>query len=69
MLYGGIVDKVSSVFESKALSRGDIEYWVSRAYKEFYIRPSYVWQRLTRIRSVGDIKVLAKGLTMLGGNL
>lgn len=66
-VYAGTGNKVSPIFESKALSRGDIEQWVSRAYKEFYLRPSYVWQRLSRIRSMGDVKVLAKGLNMLRG--
>ena len=66
-VYAGMGSKVSPVFESEALGRGDIEYWVSKAYKEFYLRPSYVLQRLSRLRSVGDVKVLAKGLSMLRG--
>ncbi len=66
-VYADIGNKTTPVFESPMLSRDDIQNWVSRAYKEFYLRPSYVWQRLSGIRSVGDIKVLAKGLSMLRG--
>jgi len=68
-VYAGTGNKVSPIFESEALGRGDIEYWVSKAYKDFYIRLPYIWQRLTRIRSIGDMKVLAKGLSMLAGNV
>lgn len=68
-VYAGTGSNVSPIFESEALSRGDIEQWVSRAYREFYLRLPYMWQRLNRIRSVGDVKVLVKGLSMLVGNL
>lgn len=67
LVYAGTGSKVSPVFESEALSRGDIERWVSRAYREFYLRPSYIWQRLSGIRSLGDAQVLAKGIGMLRG--
>lgn len=66
-IYAGIGNKISPMFDSMALSRGDIKYWVDKAYKEFYMRPSYIWQRLSRVRSVGDLGVLAKGLIMLKG--
>lgn len=66
-VYAGLGYKTSPVFESKHMGRGDIEMWVSRAYKGFYLRPSYVWQRLSGIRSIGDVKVLLKGLNMLRG--
>lgn len=66
-VYAGTGNKVSPVFESDELSREDIQNYAHQAYKQFYMRPSYVWQRLSSIRSYGDIKVLAKGLKMLGG--
>lgn len=34
----------------------DAEYWTSRAYKEFYLRGSYIFRRLLKIRSIHDIK-------------
>jgi len=66
-VYAG--NQVSPVFESDNLSSDDIQYWASRAYKEFYVRPSYVWQRLCRVRSIGDVRVLANGMHMLAGNV
>jgi len=32
-----------------------------KAYREFYIRPSFVMRRLVRIRSFNDVKLIAKG--------
>ncbi|MFC1974501.1 B12-binding domain-containing radical SAM protein [Chloroflexota bacterium] len=60
---------VSPVFESEGLSRHDLQRWVKRAYREFYLRPAYLWQRLQRVTSWGDLKVNIKGLLMLLGNL
>ena len=66
-VYAG--NQVVPVFESDNLSRDDIQYWASRAYKEFYVRPSYVFQRLCRVRSIGDVRVLANGMSMLAENV
>lgn len=68
-VYSGTRDAASPMFHSNALSPSDIRYWVGRAYKEFYLRATYVWQRLSKVRSAGDIKVLVKGILMLAGNL
>ena len=68
-VYAGTGNQVAPVFDGGALNREEIKYWASRAYKEFYLRPSYIWQRLSRIRSIGDVKVLAKGMAMLLGNV
>ena len=64
-VYQGTGTGVTPVFESSSLSRADLQYWVKRAYKEFYLRPSYIWQRIRQINSWGDIKVNLKGLSML----
>ncbi|MDD4860095.1 MAG: radical SAM protein, partial [Dehalococcoidales bacterium] len=65
LTYSGADNKLSPVFESESLSREDLKYWARQAYREFYLRPAYLWQRLSRTRSLGDIKVDFKGLTML----
>lgn len=64
-VYAGTDRQVTPVFENSQLSRSDINYWVKRAYREFYLRPSYLWQRIRRISSVGDIRVNIQGLRML----
>jgi len=47
--YGGIGKAQSPMFTSAELSSGAIQGWVRRAYKEFYLRPSYIWRRLLNI--------------------
>lgn len=68
-LYEGAGRKVTPVFQGDWLSRADLQYWARRAYKEFYLRPSYVWQRIRQITSLVDLKVNLKGLSMLFGNI
>jgi len=64
-VYAGTDNPASPVFENDNLTRDDIEKWVSRAYREFYLRPSYVWQRLRRCTNWGEIKMNFNGFWML----
>jgi len=64
-VYAGTDGLVTPVFENNQLSRSALNYWVKRAYKEFYLRPSYLWQRIRHTTSIGDLKVGIKGLSML----
>ena len=64
-IYAGTDGQVTPVFENSQLSRSDLNYWVKRGYKEFYLRPSYIWQRIRQINSIGDLKVDIQGLSML----
>ncbi len=64
-IYAGTGSEVTPVFESDGLSRTALQDWVRRAYKEFYLRPSYLWQRIRHITCLGDLKVNIKGLSML----
>ena len=68
-VYGDIGSKENPVFESPQLSRSDLQYWAKKAYRQFYLRPAYIRQRLASIKSPGDIKVNLKGLIMLLGSL
>lgn len=54
--YANLDSASTPVFETALLSRDDLQKWTGRAYKEFYLRLPYFWQRLTRIRSLGDVK-------------
>jgi radical SAM superfamily enzyme YgiQ (UPF0313 family) len=64
-VYAGTDNPTSPVFESDKLTREDLKKWVSRAYRGFYLRPSYVWQRLRRCTTWGEIMMNFKGLGML----
>ncbi|MGD8718335.1 MAG: radical SAM protein [Candidatus Zixiibacteriota bacterium] len=44
-----------------------LERYIRTAYREFYLRPTYVWRRVRRMRSPGDFARAAKaGLDVLG---
>jgi len=60
--------QVTPVFESSLLNRSDLQYWIRQAYKRFYLRPSYLWQRIRHTTSIGDLKVDIAGLRMLSEN-
>jgi len=68
-VYGGTGNKVIPVFESNELSRAALQYWMRRAYKEFYLRSSYLWQRIQQIHSIRDLGINIKGFLMLLGNI
>jgi len=64
-VYAGTDGRLTPIFENDYLSRSNLNYWTKRAYREFYLRPSYLWQRLKRTNSIGDLRVDIKGLSML----
>ena len=68
-VYSGTGNGMTPVFESNLLDRDEIQYWTRRAYREFYLRPSYPWQRIRRTTSIGDLRVGIKGLSMLLENV
>lgn len=48
------------------LSSEEIDRWAKRAYKEFYLRPSYILKRILKIESMDELKRYVKvGLKIL----
>ena len=47
--------KVLQRYRTK-LTEEEIEYWVKKAYKEFYFRPNYIIRAFLKIRSLGELK-------------
>ncbi len=64
-VYAGTDNPATPVFESDEITRDDLKYWVRQAYRDFYLRPDYIWQRLRHCTSFGEIKLNVKGLRML----
>ena len=64
-VYSGTNSQLAPVFESSSLSRDDLKYWTRRAYREFYLRPAYLWQRLRQLTNLGELKMNLKGFGML----
>ena len=63
--YEGLKRSMAPVFESNKLSRVDLLAWASKAYREFYLRPSYLWQRLKQLKTVGDFRIGLSGFLRL----
>lgn len=61
--------QTSPVFESDSLSRTELQHWVRKAYKEFYLRPSYIWQRIRKTTSPGDLRINFSGFSMFMGSI
>jgi len=68
-VYDRAGSQIAPVFETNVLSRTDLQYWIRRAYKEFYLRPSYLWRQIRQTTSIRDLKVNIKGLLMFLGNI
>jgi radical SAM superfamily enzyme YgiQ (UPF0313 family) len=64
-VYSGADSQMAPVFDSGSLSRNDLKYWTRRAYRKFYLRPAYIWQRLKSMTSLRDVKVNWNGFIML----
>jgi radical SAM superfamily enzyme YgiQ (UPF0313 family) len=47
------------------MTRKELQEWNRRAYKSFYLRRGYVWKRLKKMTSFGELKTNAIGLRML----
>ena len=63
-IYANLKAVSAPVFETASLSKGDLQKWNTKAYKEFYLRFSYIWERLTKTRSLGNLKTNIRGLGM-----
>jgi radical SAM superfamily enzyme YgiQ (UPF0313 family) len=64
-VYAGTDNPVAPLFESDSLTRNDLKYWTRQAYREFYLRPDYIMQRLKSMKSPGAASMNLKGLKML----
>ena len=64
-VYSGADSQIAPVFENSRLNRNDLKYWTRRAYREFYLRPSYLWQRIRQVNSWGELRVSIAGFLML----
>jgi len=64
-IYVSFKSSSAPVFETKLLSKEDLQEWSAKAYKEFYLRLSYIWKRFIGMRSIGDLKTNIKGFSTL----
>jgi len=52
-------------FETKTLSREELKGWSKKAYASFYLRWSYLWKRVKKMTSFGELKTNITGLRMV----
>lgn len=52
-------------FKTETLGREELGEWNKKAYTSFYLRWSYVWKRLRKMTSLGELKTNIAGLRML----
>jgi len=64
-IYASLSSSNRPVFESTALTRTDLQEFNHQAYKEFYLRLSFIKDRLSGIHSVSDLTTAMKGAGML----
>jgi anaerobic magnesium-protoporphyrin IX monomethyl ester cyclase len=64
-VYAGTDNPTTPLFESDKLTREDLKTWLTQAYRDFYLRPGYIWQRLRRCTSYREISLNFKGFGML----
>ncbi len=50
------------IYVPKSLTKDEVISLHQKAYRSFYLRPSYALQRLLSIRGIEDVKIMAKGL-------
>ncbi len=48
-------------FIPKTMEEGDVEKLLRKGFKEFYIRPSYIWKRFKAMRTLEDLKQNIRG--------
>jgi len=63
-IYASLSSASAPVFETESLSKDDLRRWNATAYKAFYLRPSYIWERLKQTRSLENLKTNFRGLGM-----
>jgi anaerobic magnesium-protoporphyrin IX monomethyl ester cyclase len=68
-VYAGTDNPTTPVFESDKLSRDALTAWIKEAYRQFYMRPSYIWQRVKKTTSLSGLKTNMKGFRMLRRNV
>lgn len=53
------------VLTTQSLDAKALEYWAKRAYREYYFRPSFIFNKLLKIRNLKDVMMYYNGYKML----
>jgi anaerobic magnesium-protoporphyrin IX monomethyl ester cyclase len=64
-VYADLNSVSNATFETKTMSRQELGEWTKKAYTSFYLRWRYVWKRLSKMNSLGELRTNTAGLRML----
>ncbi len=53
--------KTPPIVVQKNISAERLVYWQKRAFREFYLRPKYIFHKIKQLRSIGSIKAIIEG--------
>lgn len=56
---------MSPVLVQRNVSKERLVYWQKRAFREFYLRPTYVFRKLRQLRSLDALKMIWEGVGVL----
>lgn len=56
------ITKSAPILIQDSLSQEELVKWQKRAFRQFYLRPAYVFRKLSKIKSFSDVKMLFEGL-------
>ncbi|MFQ6121922.1 MAG: B12-binding domain-containing radical SAM protein [Dehalococcoidales bacterium] len=62
-IYAGVGRQIAPV--KSRLNSSDLQYWTRRAYREFYLRPTYLWQRIRQLTSIGELRINLEGFYLV----
>ena len=64
-IYADLKSVDSSFFELTAMSWQELRKWNRKAYSSFYLRRGYIWKRLKKMTTFGELKTNIIGVRML----
>lgn len=62
-----ILDHGALLYVPPALEPGEYRSWLDRAFKRFYLRPSFIWRRLTGVRTLAQFRGQVRGAGSIVG--
>jgi radical SAM superfamily enzyme YgiQ (UPF0313 family) len=66
--YVSLLSTVPPPIQTSSLSKEQLVRWQKKIFREFYLRPSYIWRHIMNIRSFGHIYESFRGISALLGH-
>lgn len=53
------------ILVQKNISKERLVYWQKRAFREFHLRPKYLWHKTKQLKSINSVKMIFEGFRVL----